>query len=209
MDEFILLDDVQYTRRDWRNRNQIKTPQGRMWLTIPVQVKGKREQLINETAIVQESWSDKHWEALCRNYAQAPCFEALREEICTLYRKCREDRLLSDVNHRFLVAICGMLGIATHISWSTDWPHGDDKVGRLVDLCEAVGGDVYVSGPSAQDYMDENQFNQRGIQVEYADYSGFPEYTQLFPPFVHEVSILDLLFNTGKDARHFLESCSL
>src|SRR5687767_6291071 len=107
-DEFILLDDVQYTRRDWRNRNRIKTPRGLEWLTIPVEVKGKYHQSIKETVVSDPDWPRRHWSTISQHYARAPFFPLYRERLEELYLTTTE-RFLSDVNHRFLVALCDVL----------------------------------------------------------------------------------------------------
>jgi WbqC-like protein family len=205
VDEFILYDDRQYTRRDWRNRNRIKTPQGTQWLTIPVKVKGRFEQRIDETLIDDPDWADRHWKTLEHNYSAAPHFGDYAETLSSLYTRL-EDRRLSAVNRLFIETICAMLGIETALSWSTEYEAEGTKTDRLVSLCQAAGATTYLSGPSAREYMDESLFEAAGVGVEYMDYSGYPEYTQLYPPFEHEVTALDLLFNTGPKAHCFLKS---
>jgi len=207
VDEFILLDDVQYTRRDWRNRNQIKTPAGLAWLTIPVEVKGKYFQRIDETVISDSDWNRRHWRAIVQAYGKARYFEVFKEELQELYLGS-SDRMLSRVNYRFLKHICGLLGVRTRISWSTDYPHRGVKTERLVSLCKTVGVTSYLSGPSAKNYLDEELFCSEGIALHYMDYSGYPEYEQLYPPFVHTVSIIDLLLNAGPDASRYMKSVS-
>jgi hypothetical protein len=87
VDEFVLYDDMQYTRRDWRNRNRIKTPQGVQWLTAPVKVRGKRDQTIRETEIADSKWRAARWTALWRNYKRAPHFTAIADELEPFYRQ--------------------------------------------------------------------------------------------------------------------------
>jgi hypothetical protein len=203
VDEFILYDDRQFTRRDWRNRNRIKTPRGSQWLTIPVETKGRYHQRIDETEISAPGWNDLHWKTLLHNYAAAAHFSAYRERIEELYRTSNDLRL-SAVNRQFLEAIMDVLGIVTPLSWSTDYEVAGVKTERLVALCLAAGASEYVSGPRARSYLDEPAFAEAGIQLSYFHYSGYPEYEQLYPPFEHGVTILDLLFNTGPDARRHL-----
>lgn len=207
VDEFILYDDMQYTRRDWRNRNQIKTPQGLQWLTIPVQVKGKYHQKIRETEVDGADWRDAHWKALAQNYRRAPHFDAEARWIEPLYRE-HGDVMLSAVNRRFIEAVCSRLGIETRISSSWDYRLDDGKSERLASLCQQAGGDVYISGPAARDYLEEAVFESMGIEVQWFDYAGYAEYPQLWGDFVHGVSVLDLLFNCGPDARRFLRHTS-
>jgi hypothetical protein len=205
VDEFILYDDRQYTRRDWRNRNRIKTAQGTQWLTIPVEVKGRYDQRIDEARISDPDWADRHWKTLVHSYASAPYFDHNRETFRSLYEEATDPRL-SAVNRRFLEAICRILGIGTRFSWSTDYVAEGTKTERLVSLCLAAGASAYLSGPSARDYMDETLFEAAGIALDYMDYAGYPEYPQLHPPFDHAVSVVDLIFCTGPDAPRFMKS---
>ena len=117
-----------------------------------------------------------------------------------------EEKFLSRVNYEFITAICRMLGISTRIRWSMDYRLVEGKTERLLDLCIQAGATEYLSGPAAKAYLDEKLFAEKGISVRYMDYSGYPEYKQLFPPFVHEVSIMDLLFNEGPDATTYMKS---
>jgi hypothetical protein len=205
VDEFILFDDRQYTRRDWRNRNRIKTPQGTQWLTIPVEVKGRYEQRIDETRVSDPAWAATHWKTLTHSYASAPHFDDYRGTVEALYDDASDPRL-SIVNRMFLEAISGLLGIETTLSWSTDYEAEGAKTERLVGLCRAAGATSYLSGPSAREYMDESLFDEAGIELEYMDYSGYPEYDQPHPPFEHAVTILDLLFSVGEEAPRYMKS---
>jgi hypothetical protein len=204
VDEFILYDDMQYTRRDWRNRNQIKTPQGLQWLSVPVLVKGKYHQKIRETMIDGSDWAHTHWKALMANYGRAPCFQAVAPWIEAVYVEAG-DTHLSTLNHRFIAAICGYLGIKTRISSSWDYPLSEGKTERLADLCLHAGGTHYVSGPSARDYVDESVFADRDLVLEWFDYAGYPEYPQLWGAFTHTVTILDLLFNCGAESGRYMK----
>jgi hypothetical protein len=205
VDEFVLFDDVQFTKRDWRNRNQIKTPRGTEWLTIPVKVAGSYLQKVRETRVDSETWQRTHWSALTHNYARAPFFGAYREQLEDVYLGATSP-MLSDVNHRFLTAIAGILGIPTRISWSMDYEIVDGQSARLVHICRQAGATEYLSGPSARAYIDPAAFEAAGIAVRYADYTCYPEYPQLHGPFEHHVSILDLLFNTGPEATQYMKS---
>ncbi len=205
VDEFILFDVVQYTRRDWRNRNKIKTPAGSVWLTIPVNVKGKFFQSIQETTVSSPGWAAEHWKTLCQWYAKAPCFGLYREPFEALYLGCRET-YLSKINERFLRAVCGMLGISTILTSGEHYEIVEGKNERLIHLCKQAGATTYLSGRAAENYIDQEMFAREGITVQWMEYSGYPEYRQLFPPFEHTVSILDLLFNEGPEATRFMRS---
>jgi hypothetical protein len=203
VDEFILYDDMQYTRRDWRNRNQIKTPQGLQWLTVPVRVKGKYHQTIFETEIEGQDWAQVHWKSLQQNYRRTPNFEEISAWIEPLYSATYVR--LSDLNRSFLEAICSYLGIRTIISSSSDYKLSEGKTERLADLCVQAGASEYVSGPAARDYIVADVFSEHGIQLSWFDYSGYPEYPQLWGDFSHNVTILDLLFNCGKEAPNYMK----
>lgn len=205
VDEFILYDDMQYTRRDWRNRNQIKTPQGTTWLTVPVKVKGKYHQTVRETEIDGQDWATAHWKSITLNYRKAPCFDEIASLIEPIY--LRNDHLfLSQLNRELLEIICRYLGITTRITNSWDYDLVDGKSERLAELCLQAGGTEYISGPAAKDYIDEDVFRERGLKLSWFDYHGYPEYPQLWGEFVHAVTVLDLLFNCGKDSPKYMRS---
>jgi hypothetical protein len=203
VDEFILFDDMQYTRRDWRNRNLIKTPQGVQWLTVPVQVKGKYQQRIRDTEIDGPDWALAHWQALAHNYRRTPHFGEIAEWLEPLYFN-GSYTYLSELNSRFIKVVCAYLGIKTNISNSWDYKLLDGKTERLADLCAQAGGGEYLSGPSAKNYIEENVFSEAGIKLTWFDYSGYPEYSQLWGQYDHMVTVLDLLFNCGKDAPRYM-----
>jgi hypothetical protein len=205
-DECILLDDVQFTRRDWRNRNLIKTPQGPLWLTIPVEVRGKFSQRILDTRIAEPGWADKHWKTLRANYARAEGFAQYSPLFERLYAECAHEESLSRVNRRFIEAICETLGINTRLSWSTDYELISGQNEKLIHLCRQVSATDYYSGPAAKDYMDLSLWEAAGIRVHFLDYSGYPEYKQIHGPFTHGVSIVDLLLNVGGEARAYMKS---
>jgi hypothetical protein len=205
VDEFILYDDVQYTRRDWRNRNLIKTAQGLHWLTIPVEVKGKYLQKIQDTKVSDRRWAAEHWKTIEHHYAKAPHFKDYQEPFEELYASLTTE-YLSEINFAFLRLICELLGITTTMKWSSAFQLPADRTERLVELCVREGATEYYSGPAAKAYLDEDAFRARNIAVRYLDYSGYPEYRQLHGEFVHGVSIIDLLFNEGEHAKRFLKS---
>lgn len=203
VDEFILYDDMQYTRRDWRNRNQIKTPQGVQWLTVPVLVKGKYHQKIRDTEIEDTEWANVHWKALTQNYRRAPHFSEIASWLESLYLE-ETFTHISQLNRRFIEAICSYLDIKTTITNSWDYDLLDGKTERLADLCLQAGGTEYISGPAAKNYVDEKVFADMGLAISWFDYNGYPEYSQLWGDFAHDVTILDLLFNCGKESSNYM-----
>jgi WbqC-like protein family len=203
VDEFVLFDDAQYTRRDWRNRNRIKTAQGPAWLTVPVQTSGRFHSPIKNITVADPDWGKRHWRSILASYANAPHFHAYAGAIEALFHDSRQSNL-SLINRRWLEFLCDLLDIRTKLSWSMDYQAQTGRTERLISICQQAGADTYVSGPSARVYLDEGLFRAAGIEVRYFDYAGYPEYEQLFPPFDHYVSVIDLLFNAGPRARQYM-----
>jgi hypothetical protein len=213
-DHFVRYDEVQYTRRDWRNRNRVKTSGGVVWISVPVVSKGRFLQRMNETEISEAGWPAKHWATLRHAYSRAAHFDEVAGEMEAALLGANEP-LLSLVNSRLMDAVCAMLGIDTPTTWSTEWTSekvdseacAEPKTRRLLEICIALGATEYWSGPAARSYLDESAFKSHGIDVRYHDYSGYAEYPQLWGPFEPALSIVDLLFNVGLDgAREHMQS---
>ncbi|HEY0740071.1 MAG TPA: WbqC family protein [Chryseosolibacter sp.] len=204
VDEVVLYDDMQFTRRDWRNRNKIKTAHGLLWLTIPVESKGKYHQKINETYASNAEWAVQHWKTIVHNYRKTPHFDTASSLLEPLYTNITTNNL-SEINYWFLSSICRWMGITTPIRFSTEYVLEGDKTERLVNLCLQLNATDYYSGPAAKDYLDENVFTRSSINVHYFDYTGYPEYPQFHGAFEHGVSIVDLLMHTGNNFRLFMK----
>lgn len=202
VDTFIFLDDVQFTTRDWRTRNRIKTPNGPQWLNIPV---GNRtDQLIHEVEIKDASWQRKHWASIRHSYGKAPFFKDYEAFFASVYLD-RTWSSLSQLNQYLIRQIATeFLGIRTVFRDSREFQATGKRQDRLISLLPLAGATHYVSGPSARSYIDPRQFEAAGIELSYHDYPDYPVYPQLYPPFEPAVSILDLLFNTGPQASHFV-----
>lgn len=206
VDEFILYDDMQYTRRDWRNRNIIRNYSGTQWLSIPVSTKGKYLQKIRETEISTGRWSGEHWKALQCSYARAAHFDEYAPALKELYMECGDEKYLSMVNYKFIRQVCGWLGIHTKITWSSEYVLEPGRTERLAGICRQAGADEYISGPAAKDYIADSLFEEAGIKLSYIDYSGYPEYAQVHGGYVSNVSIIDMLFNLGSKAVMYMKS---
>jgi hypothetical protein len=202
VDEFIIYDEVQYTKNDWRNRNKIKTSAGVRWLTIPV-FHGL-SQTIDETRVTNNLWRKKHWATITQNYGKAPYFSLYKDIFGELYS--RKDTLLSRINYSFITVINEMLGVRTKISLSTSYPSSGDKTDRLVQICRQTEATEYVSGPSARNYIAKEAFASENIRLTWFDYAGYRQYPQRYPPFEHAVSIIDLIFNTGPEVAKYMKS---
>ncbi|MCX6210270.1 MAG: WbqC family protein [Bacteroidetes bacterium] len=203
-DVFIIYDEVQYTKNDWRNRNKIKTSNGLIWLTIPVK-QAQLSQRIIDTEVVNNEWRRKHWNAINLAYSKTPFFKSYHSIFEALYLGSIETNL-SKINYSFLTAINEILNIKTKILWSQDLVLIEGKTERLVDLCKKVAATEYISGPSAKDYINQNLFKEEQMKITWMDYSNYPEYTQLYPPYENAISILDLIFNEGNNAPQFMKS---
>jgi hypothetical protein len=204
-DLFIFYDDVQYDKHGWRNRNQIKTAQGKQWITIPVHSRGVTEGIpIKEVRIDwSKSWPKKHLNALTFAYAKAPFFRSFQPWLESVYN--REDEFLADFTIDTTVELAGMLGIRnTKFMRSSEISDIDgQKTDRLIQILQHVGAKHYLSGPSARDYIEQDKFDKAGITLEYIQYD-YPEYLQLHPPYDPFVTILDLLFMVGDDALSYI-----
>ena len=201
VDEFIFHDDLQYTKQDWRNRNRIKTPAGPAWLTIPVG--GSEHRRICDVELPSGSWAAEHWRRIAAAYGAAPFFDRygpLFEEIFG-----RPWQYLSDLNQHLVRTIAhDLLGLTTRFRDSRELDLHSRREQRVLDILEQTGADVYVSGPAAKAYLDPAHFAERRVELVWMRYDGYPEYPQFHPPFVHEVTILDLLFHTGPQAPRYI-----
>ena len=201
-DVFIILDNVQFKKNEYQNRNRIKTAQGWQWLTVPVRY--RFPQKICEVTVNNEtSWRHKHHQALVTNYARAdyfadhaPAFEALLAE---------EWESLADLNTRTVHDLTAAFGISTPLRMASDWNLPDDPTGRLVSICAEAGANTYLSGAGGQDYLDLSQFETAGIKVAFQEY-GHPEYPQQFGAFEPFMSAMDLLYNCGPDSLEIIRS---
>jgi hypothetical protein len=204
VDEFILYDDMQYTKNDWRNRNKIQTKQGVQWLTIPVSQESLEQKII-DTKVTDKKWNVKHWRTLSQCYAKAPYFKEYKAVFEDFFLSC-DEVYLSKINFELINIINHILGIKTTIRLSSEFDMIEGQTAKLLDICKQTGANTYLSGPAAKGYFDEDLARRMGINVEWMDYSDYSEYKQLHQPFVHGVTILDLIFNEGPNATKFMKS---
>ncbi len=205
-DVFIFYDDVQYDKRGWRNRNRIKTAHGPQWLTIPVSASGVQQEgtPINQIKIQNETaWQEEHWKTIEQAYAKAPYFDQYAYMLYEFYK--RRTNYLADFTVATTVALASILGLTgTRFirSSSLDGIEGT-KTERLINILTKLGADHYITGPSAENYIDHKQFDDRGIQLEFMEYN-YPDYQQLHGDFEPQVSIIDLMFMQGSRALDFI-----
>jgi len=201
-DLLIFYDDLQYTKNDWRNRNKVKTPQGLLWLTIPVGT--SKDRLICEVTLNDPKWQSKHWQTIQQNYVKAPYYARYRPFFEEVYLGRRWSNL-SELNQFLIKAISqDLLSMHTQFCDSREYAAEGKKLDRLINLLSQAGADSYVSGPAAKGYIQESRFQEAGIELAWKSYAGYPEYQQFSPPFEHGVTILDLLFHTGPDAPWYI-----
>ncbi|MCG2812297.1 MAG: WbqC family protein [Candidatus Aminicenantes bacterium] len=202
VDCFIFLDDVQYTNRDWRNRNKIKTNSGERWLSIPLG--NHRDRLINKVEFNDLSWREKHLKTIEQFYRTAEFFGTYFGLIREYYYQ-QEWLHLYAFNQNFIKRFSSeILGLKTAFLDSAAINVKQKKLNKIIGLVEAVNGDYYLSGPLARNYLNESEFGKRHIELCYKDYAGYPEYKQSYPPFSHYVSVLDLLFHVGDRIPYYI-----
>lgn len=199
---FVVYDEMQYTKRDWRNRNKLITINGPKWLTIPVKVKGKYYQKISETIIDDVNWGINHWNFIENNYRNAPYFDEYKKYFQDIFLNSKNEKL-SDINILFIKQIIKLLNININVIDSSEFVLKGDKTEKLLNICLELNASKYFTGPAAKNYMNENIFYENNIEIEYNNYSGFPEYKQQWNGFDHYVSILDMFFNLGPNTINY------
>jgi WbqC-like protein len=207
-DEYVVYDSVQFVKGRWHNRNRIKTRNGTKWLTIPVATSGRLGQRMDQVEIAR-TWADQHWRKLELAYKRAPFFNQFAPGVKAWYERADKELRLTDVNLIFLLGIAKLLGLSTNIVRDTGYPAYGIKTQRIQGIARAAGAAHYVSGPSAQAYLDEALLASSGIATEWMSYEGYPEYSQLHGDFEHAVTILDLIFNTGPEALKYINKRSV
>ena len=201
-DCFVLLDNVQYKKNEWQNRNRIKTAQGIQWLTVPVRYTFPA--LIMEVEVNQNNnWRRKHFQALLTNYSKAVHWEAARDALEGFYAQDWE--MLTAVSQASIEWLRGMLGIDTKLLLGSQMELSEDPTERLLDICRVVEADTYLAGADGRNYMDIELFAQAGINLVFQEYE-HPVYPQLFANFESHLSALDLVLNCGPESMEILQS---
>jgi len=206
VDTFVFLDDVQFEKRSWQQRNRIKTPLGLQWLTVPVNSRGRQMQLIREVEIESRDFWQNHLRAIDLNYRRAPFFSRYFHELSSLLAGFDGTRL-ADLNVLLIQWFVNMLGIKTRLVSSSSLRQPGRRTELLANLCESLGGDVYTSPLGSAVYLlkEQDAFLARGMKIVFQHYK-HPEYRQLFPPFQPYASALDLIFNEGERSHEILRS---
>jgi hypothetical protein len=201
VDTFVFLEDVQYTNRDWRNRNKVKTPGGVKWISVPVL--GGIDQKIHEIKIdYSQEWREKHKKTIHHSYASTPYYDSYKTEILDIFSNKFDT--LSELNIFSIKKIARILDIDTQFVNSKELDSAGIKDDKLISICQLIGADSYISGPAAKNYIHTDKFSIAKIALSYKDYSGYPVYPQLWGNFESAVSIIDVIFNCGEKSSYYI-----
>lgn len=203
-DVFVFLDTVQYDKRGWRNRNQIKIPTGLTWLTIPVHAHGTHQGLLIKDVEVQgPDWAKKHCAQIIQSYKKAPFFSKefpLLEAL--LLEKAEKESKISRITTEITKNLANGIGIhKTQFLYASELPFDTvslEPSQRLLSIVQYLNGTSYLSGPSAKDYLNVSLFHDSDVQVEWMQYN-YEETPQLYPPFTHYVSLVDTILTLGRE----------
>tara|TARA_B100000315_G_scaffold252052_1_gene288041 strand:+ start:399 stop:1082 length:684 start_codon:yes stop_codon:yes gene_type:complete len=197
-DVFVFLDNVQFQKNGLQNRNELKNSSGRFWLTIPISVKlGDR---IRNVEIVNDGWSGKHVKSIRINYSKASYYSFFEDKLMTIYDK--EWTNLADLNIEIIKTICqNYFEIETKLMKQSDLATTESGSSLILQICQKLKADTYVSGPSGKKYLDENEFMDHGINIDYMSNDLLPVYPQLYKNagFINNISALDFILNVGSD----------
>lgn len=199
VDIFCFYDEVQYTKNNWRNRNQLLNSNGLFWLTIPVNSKFIHKK-ISEVTIDNPEILNKHFKSIQQCYAKAPYKTQILDLLSPIYSK--KWTHLSLLNHALIVAICKYMGITTKIVDSKDYELKSTRLDRLIHLNTQLGTTIYLSGLNAKNYIkdeEEKLFSKNGMKVEWKTYGPYLEYPRIFSTFSNQASIIDLLMHVPQD----------
>lgn len=206
-DMIIILDDVQFSKQSWQQRNRLRTPQGLDYLSVSVKSAGRSQQLINEVELANWTLVEKLLRTIQANYARAPFFREHFSGLCGAMREGATTGKLAELNIAVIRWILQTLGIGVPLVRSSELESDGERGEYIAALCEEVGSTRYLSPAGAEDYLleDRTAFDRRDIKVELHVYE-HPEYRQCFKPFEPYASVLDLIFNTGPKALAVLRS---
>jgi hypothetical protein len=207
VDTFVLLDNVQFEKQSWQNRNRIKTPAGLQWLSVPVVLRKRLGQKISEVEISDPGFWFKHMRAVEVNYGRAPFFETYFPQLLGIVRESQPRKLLLELNVRLLNWLMGVLGVRTTVITASSTGEQGKRTELLANVCGRLGARQYISPLGSAVYLLQELcvLTERGVDVLFQNYD-HPEYTQRFPPFIPYASVLDLIFNEGERSLEIIRS---
>ena len=204
-DTFVLLDNVQYTKNGYINRNKVKTPQGAIWVTVPVSF--QFGELINQAHINNSTdWRKTHLKTLELNYRKTAFFQEIFPDLQRLYLQ-KDWQNLCEFNIALIKYVISYLGLERKMITASDLKAEGKSTELLVDIVKKLGGDSYLSGFGAVNYQEETIFHDAGIELRYSDFV-HPKYPQAWNDFIPNLSIIDLLFNSGRGSFQILMNSS-
>ena len=199
-DVFVLLDNVQFKKNEWQNRNRIKTAQGCQWMTVPVLY--RLPEKINEVRINNKTnWSRKHLQALITNYSKSTYFDNYKSFFEDIFNRSWDH--LVDINIEIIKFLISALELKTKLVMASDLKLREEPTERLIDICKTLNGNKYLAGNDGNKYMNLELFDKEGIEVIFQDFK-HPVYNQLFGDFEPYLSAIDLLFNCGDNSLEIL-----
>lgn len=202
VDTFVFFEDVDYTKRDWRTRNNVKTVNGDVWLTVPVKKMPRGTKIFEIEVLNDDKWQKKHLSTIKMAYSKSPFFKEFEWILDEIYLNHTWGKL-SDFNIFVTKLLAKVLNVNAVFMNSAEMDTSGTKDDKLLEICQKVGATYYLSGPAAKNYIDDDKFKNANITLEYMDYS-YPEYPQLHGDFNHYVSVLDLIFNCGNSAKSYI-----
>lgn len=198
-DRYMIVDNVQYRKKYFQNRNRIRTQNGWNWVQVPVLTKGKFDQPICEVRVDNSlPWRRKNWRSIEYAYGKSPYFSKYADSFKEIYE--REWEFLSDLNENLVRLLFRHLEIGIPVCKASELKVEGVKTELILNMCRAVGAVTYVSGKFGRDYLDLEMLRKAGIAVEFQEFI-HPVYPQRFNPFIPEMSVIDLLFNVGPKAK--------
>jgi len=204
VDLFVVLDNVQFARQSWQQRNRIKTGNGLQWLAVPVVFRGKLGQLIKDVQIRDPEFFSNHIRAIELAYRRSPYFSDYFSAIRKLLEDLREGLLL-DLNLGLIAWALEVLGITTPVVRASSLGISGKRTELLANVCESVGASEYLSPLGSAEYLiaEQDLLHRRGIEIFFQNYR-HPEYRQVFHPFEPFASVIDVIFNHGGNAAAIL-----
>lgn len=203
-DLFVYFNDVQYTRQDWRNRNRVKTANGIVWLSVPVDAAPTTTSINHIRISYRERWYQKHLNIIEASYCKLPYFQPFFGELSHVLKEKYE--LLQDLDDAVIRLCMRYLDIDCRLAWSSDLGIVScDKNDRLIQVCKAYSAPLLYDSKASQTFIETARFAAEGIEVVFQDYQ-HPQYPQRWGDFVSHLSAIDLIMNTGPEARQYLLS---